>query len=161
MSDNHDMRAMSRQAQFVAARNIPPSRGLSRGRAVLIYDTSFPLAPLDSPSPSCDDIAMTNRLIDPNTFTRDDALLAIALYALALRDAPLTDDDRDDIALADRATDSTLDDLDCDLAAMLDHDALAIIDDDSYPPIMPAADFPMTDLPIMTDIATALFNLRP
>lgn len=42
IADNHDMRAMSRQAKFVAARNIPPSRDLSRSGEVLIYDTSLP-----------------------------------------------------------------------------------------------------------------------
>lgn len=91
------MRAMSRQAQFVAARNIPPSRGLSRRGEVLIYDTSQPPSRLDSPSPSCDDYAMTNRPLDiaplDAIYAAISALDAITddYASLAIRDAIIND----------------------------------------------------------------------
>lgn len=86
------------------------------------------LLPLDIAAPMRDDLSMTdNRSTPRSTFSYDDALLAIALFALALRDSPI---DPTDIDCAINATDSTLDEMQLDLDSMLDHDALDFIDDD-------------------------------
>lgn len=113
-----------------------------------------------------DDYAMTNNRPTPrSTFAYDDALAAIAAYALALR----SDSD---------ATDSTLDDLAYDLDTMLDHDALLDDDDDALDPDF--STFPSAIYRDLSDTARAtadaanadammrlsrialdLFNLRP
>lgn len=114
---------------------------------------------------------MTNRPIDPNTFSFDDALLAIALYALALRDDPI---DPTDIDYASRATDSTLDDLQYDLDTMLDPDSTddpmtpdfsrfpSAIYRDLSPTARATADDANADAMMrLSRIALDLFNLRP